>query len=251
LTLPRVARQLGACLDQRIVFSMPPLTPTVKKLIAGLLASFVLELLLQNFANINVVGILALDPIHLGPLTLLQLVTYIFIEGPQVMSMLIGLFFMWLILSPFEVTFGSRHTIELMLCGTIAAGLSVIIVALFAPTPGYLFFGSHPIAYAGMAAMTQVVRSGRIMFFGVLPMTSQTLLLVLGGLSLLQFLATKDHLMLAGSLGAMAAGIGYVRYMARAPKPPRRKSSSPPRFRVLRGGGGSGDGDSERPKWLN
>jgi hypothetical protein len=67
------------------------------------------------------------------------------------------------------------------------------------------------------------------------------------------FIASPNHdyLTLVSALSAMAAGIGYVRYMARAPKPPRRKSSSPPRFRVLRGGGGSNDGDSERPKWLN
>jgi membrane associated rhomboid family serine protease len=236
---------------------MPPLTPLVKKLIVGLLAAFVLELVLQNFAGINVIGLLSLDPNNLGLLTPLRLVTYVFIEDPrQVMSMLINLVFMWLILSPFEVTFGSRPTLELALCGTVVAGLTVILVAQLAPVPGYMFFGSHPIAYAGMAAMTQVIRGGRIMFFGVVPMTSQTLLLVLGGLSLLQFLATKDHLMLTGSLGAMAAGIGYVRYMARPPrasKPRRGNDPRGPRFRVLRGGGGgsSSDGDSDRPKWLN
>jgi membrane associated rhomboid family serine protease len=237
---------------------MPPLTPLVKKLIVGLLAAFVLELVLQNFAGINVIGLLSLDPNNLGLLTPLRLVTYVFIEDPrQVMSMLINLVFMWLILSPFEVTFGSRPTLELALCGTVVAGLTVILVAQLAPVPGYMFFGSHPIAYAGMAAMTQVIRGGRIMFFGIVPMTSQTLLLVLGGLSLLQFLATKDHLMLTGSLGAMAAGIGYVRYMARPPRAskPRRSGNDPrgPRFRVLRGGGGgsSSDGDSDRPKWLN
>jgi membrane associated rhomboid family serine protease len=238
---------------------MPPLTPLVKKLIVSLLAAFVLELVLQNFAGINVIGLLSLDPNNLDFLTPLRLVSYVFIEDPrQVMSMLINLVFMWLILSPFEVTFGSRHTLELALCGTVVAGITVIIVALLAPVPGYMFFGSHPIAYAGMAAMTQVIRGGRIMFFGVIPMTSQTLLLVLGGLSLLQFLATKDHLMLTGSLGAMAAGIGYVRYMARPPRAskPRRSGNDPrgPRFRVLRGGGGGGsssDGDSDRPKWLN
>jgi len=237
---------------------MPPLTPLVKKLIVGLLVAFVLELVLQNFAGINVIGLLSLDPNNLGLLTPLRLVTYVFIEDPrQVMSMLINLVFMWLILSPFEVTFGSRPTLELALCGTVVAGLTVILVAQLAPVPGYMFFGSHPIAYAGMAAMTQVIRGGRIMFFGIVPMTSQTLLLVLGGLSLLQFLATKDHLMLTGSLGAMAAGIGYVRYMARPPRAskPRRSGNDPrgPRFRVLRGGGGgsSSDGDSDRPKWLN
>lgn len=230
---------------------MPPLTPFVKKLIVGLLVAFVVELILQNFLGVRVIELLALDPIHLGLLTPLQLVSYVFIEDPRaVFSMLIGLLFMWLILSPFEVTFGSRHTLELALCGTVVAGLTVILFAFVAPMPSYLFFGSHPIAYAGMAAMTQVIRGGRIMFFGVVPMTSQTLLLVLAGLSLLQFLATKDHLMLAGSLGAMAAGIGYVRYMARPPRSSRKKRSPPPRFRVLRGGGG-GDGDNDRPKWLN
>ena len=230
---------------------MPPLTPLVKKLIAGLLVAFVLELILQNFAGVNIIGVLALDPIHLSPLTLVQLVTYVLIEGPQPLAMLIGLLFMWLILSPFEVTFGSRNTLELILCGTIAASITVVLVSQVVPPTQPLFYGSFPIAYAGMAAMTQVVRTGRIMFFGVLPMTSQTLLLVLGGMSLLFFLADKDVPRLVGSLAAMAAGIGYVRYMARRPKPPRRKSSSPPRFRVLRGGGGSGEGDSDRPKWLN
>jgi hypothetical protein len=247
-----LARSENACLDPGIVFSMPPLTPFVKKLIVGLLVAFVVELILQNFVGINVIGLLALDPGHLGVLTPLQLVSYVFIEEPRaVFSMLIGLLFMWLILSPFEVTFGSRHTLELALCGTVVAGLSVILVALLAPPPaGYAFMGSHPIAYAGMAAMTQVIRGGRIMFFGVVPMTSQTLLLVLAGMSLLQFLATTDHLMFAGSIGAMAAGIGYVRYMARPPRASRSKRSTPPRFRVLRGGGG-GDGDNDRPKWLN
>lgn len=250
---PVLAPVRGACLDQLTVFSMPPLTPLVKKLVIGLLVAFVLELILLNFLNINVLGLLALWPNDLGPLTLIQLVTYVLVEGPNPpIMMLIGLFFMWLILSPFEVTFGSRHTLELVLCGTVGASLAVVLVAQIAPDPRP-FLGSHPIAYAGMAAMTQVVPTGRIMFFGVLPMTPKTLLLLLGGLSILQYLFDKNHLMLVGSLSAMAAGIGYVRYMARAPRP--RKRSSPPRFRVLRGGGGGGgggnDGDSDRPKWLN
>ena len=229
---------------------MPPLTPVVKKLIVGLLVAFVLELVLLNFVRLDVIALLALhpQPSDLGPLTLLQLVSYVFIEDPrQVMGMLIGLLFMWLILSPFEVTFGSRPTLELALCGTLAAGLAAILISLVAPSPGLVLLGSYPIAFAGMAAMTRVVRSGRIMFFGVVPMTSQTLLIVLVGLSLLYYLADQNQVRLAGSLGAMGAGIGYVRYMARAPRPSRGKRSGPPRFRVLRGGGGDGD----RPKWLN
>jgi hypothetical protein len=244
------------------VFSTPPLTPVVKKLIITLFSAFVLELLLQNFAGFEIVHVLALDPVHLGPTSIFQLFTYVLIEDPRgVMSMLIGLFFMWLILSPFEATFGRRHTLELVTAGTLGSALAVILVALIAPITPYLLFGSYPIAYAGMAAMTQVMRGGRMMFFGVVPMTSRQLLLVLVGLSVLQFLASKDHLMLAGSLGAMLAGAGYVKYMARPPRPSQPKRTSASHLRVLRGGGTGGargtrgdgdpDSDSDRPKWLN
>ncbi len=232
------------------MFSFPPLTPFVKKLIITLLAAFVLELLLKNFAGVDVIGLLALDPVHLGPQTLLQLVSYVLIEDPRAgMSMLIGLLFMWLILSPFEASFGPRRTLALALCGVLGAGLAAILGAAVAPIPGYLYLGSQAIAYAGMAAMAQVMRRGRMMFFGVLPLTSAQLLLVLVGICVLDFLASKDHIRLTGSLGAILAGIGYARYLSRPARPSQPKRSTGPRFRVLRGGGGAADGD--RPKWLN
>ncbi|HKU42541.1 MAG TPA: hypothetical protein VJR89_30495 [Polyangiales bacterium] len=234
------------------MFSTPPLTPLVKKLIIGLLVAFVLELILLNFAHINVIALFGLDPVGLGPLTLVQLASHVLLEYPQQGQwVLINLVFMWLILSPFEVTFGSKPTLQLIGWGILAAAVAVIVVGLIAgtPVPGYRYVGSSAITYVGLAAMTQVVRSGRIMFFGVLPMTPRQLLLVVAGFALLNFLITTDYLALAGSIAAIAAGVGYVRYMARAPRPPRGKRSAPPRFRVLRGGGGDGEGD--RPKWLN
>ena len=220
-------------------------------MIVTLLVAFVLELVLRNFAGIDVIMLLALDPVHLGPATLIQLFSYPFIEQPNaVMSMLIGLLFMWLIMSPFEASFGARRTLELSLFGVLGAGTAAIVAAQIVPIEGYRFLGSHPIAYAGMSAMATVMKRGRIMFFGAIPMTSQQLIWLLAGLSLLQFLASKDHVMLAGSLGAIGAGIGYVRYMSRTPRAPRKARNSSPRLRVVRGGGESSD-PNDRPKWLN
>jgi membrane associated rhomboid family serine protease len=243
------------------VFSAPPLTPVVKKLIITLFAAFVLELLLQNFTRLNVVSYLALDPVNPNLLLLLlQLQSYALIEDPHAVgSLLIGLVFMWLIMSPFEAAFGRRHTLELIALGTLGGSLATVLAAQVAPIEGYRLYGSHTIAYAGMAAMTQVMGGGRrMLFFGVIPMTSRQLLLVLAGFSLLQYLATKDHLALASSLGAMLAGGGYVKYMARAPRPSVPKRPNTTRFRVVRGGGGGSrssdsdrDSDSDRPKWLN
>ena len=232
------------------MFSFPPLTPVVKRLIIALFAAFVLELIFENFAGLHVIQLLALDPVNLGLGSIPQMVTYVFVEDPRgVGSMLIGLLFMWLIMSPFEATFGKRHTLELALAGTLGASVAVVLAAFVAPITPYLFFGSYPIAYAGMAAMTQVMRGGRMLFFGVVPMTSRQLLWVLAGFSVLQYLASRDHLMLVGSLGAILAGIGYVKYMARPPRPSRPKRTSS--LRVLRGGGMGRGGDSDRPKWLN
>ena len=240
------------------MFSAPPLTPVVKKLIITLFSAFVLELLLQNFAQVPVIELLSLDPANLGPGSLVQIFSYVLIEDPRaVLSMLIGLLFMWLIMSPFESAFGRRHTLELIAVGTLGGGLAAIAIAQILPIPGWRLLGSHTIAYAGMAAMTQVMGGRSMLFFGVVPMTSRQLLLVLVGLSLVQYLASKDHLMLVSSLGAMLAGGGYVKYMARAPRPQPPKRPGATRFRVVRGGGGSsggrgsGGGDSDRPKWLN
>jgi membrane associated rhomboid family serine protease len=233
------------------VFQFPPLTPVVKKLIITLFCAFVLELLLENFAGIPVIKTLAFDPSDLSPLSVLQLFSYVLIQNPrEVMGLLLDLFFMWLIISPFESAFGRKHTIELAVAGTLGGSLAALIVALLAPIPGWMLLGSHTIAYAGMAAMAQVMGGGRkILLFGVVPMTSRQLLLVLVGFSLLSFLATRDHLMLASSLGAMLAGLGYVKYMSRAPRPSARSKRPSTRFRVVRGGGGRDD--SDRPKWLN
>jgi membrane associated rhomboid family serine protease len=235
------------------VFSAPPLTPLVKKLIITLLVAFVTELMLQNFGGLDVIGLLALDPVHLSLATPVQVLSYVLIEDPRaVMGMLIGLVFMWLILSPFESSFGARRTLELALCGVIGAALATILAAQLMPITPYQYLGSRPVAYAGMAAMARVMQRGRMLFFGVVPMTSSQLLLVLVGLSLLEFLASKDHIMLAGSLGAMAAGMGYVRFMSRTPRKPGTRRPSSSRLRMVRGGAESAPpGPSDPPKWLN
>lgn len=240
------------------MFSFPPLTPVVKQLIITLFSAFVLELLLENFAHIPVIATLSFDPTNLGPLSLLQLFSYVLIQNPrEVMALLLDLLFLWLIVSPFESAFGRRHTLELMAAGTLAGSLTVLLVAQVAPIPGWMLLGSHTMAYAGMTAMAQVMGAGRkILLFGVVPMSSRQLLLVLVGFSFLSFLASRDHLMLASSLGAMLAGIGYIKYMSRAPRPSTRSKRPATRFRVVRGGSdprsdSRGRDDSDRPKWLN
>lgn len=81
-------------------------------------------------------------------------------------------------------------------------------------------------------------------------MTSNQLLWLLVGFSVLMFLATKNTAMLVGSLGAIAAGVGFVRWM-RGPGARRRttrKRGPFHRFKVIEGGDDTGD---KKPRWLN
>ena len=229
-------------------FVLPRLTNFVKKLIITLMCAFVAELLLENFAGFPVISLLALNPSVTGIHTLWQLVTYVLVEPPQaVFSMLIGLLFLWWILSPFEMSYGARRTAQLSLAGTLAASLAALLVGAAVPSAGGLLMGSHPISYAGIAAMAELARGRQMSIFGVVSMTTNQLLLVLCGISVLLFLATKNLVVLAGSLAAIGAGVWFVRWMRRPraqKKPPKRKR--PSGFKVIEGGR-----DEERPKWLN
>lgn len=235
-----------------VQFATPPLTPFVKRLIITLATAFVLELVLTNFMGVPVVQLLALWPSALGVHTLWQLLTYVLVEPPQAVgSVLIGLVFMWLIVSPFELRFGSRRTLELTLLATLAASLASVGVGLIASESPPLF-GSNPIAYAGMAAMARSIGGGgRLSLFGVANVTPNQLLGLLAGLSFIMFLASRDHTQLVASLAALAAGVGYVEWMRKGPS--MFKRSPKVRRGALRvvAGGREGGRDSDRPKWLN
>lgn len=242
----------------RFQFAFPRLTPLVKKLIITLLGAYVLELILMNFVGVPVFSLFALTPANFGIQTLWQLFTYVLVEPPSaVFSMLIGLLFLWLIISPFEVAYGPRRTMQLCITGVLSAGLLGLLVGVLVPNPALvtgpaILFGSGPIAYAGISAMAMTVRSGRLSFFGVFPMTGQQLLMLIAGISLLMYLASGNHVMFAGSLGAIAGGVGFIRWMRRPRNPggsqPKRKRG-PSGFRVV--DGGLSDEPRDPSKWLN
>lgn len=232
-------------------FAFPPLTRWVKRLIVALLTAFVVELVLMNFFDTPVFGLLALSTSTLGPQTFWQIFTYVLVDDPSgVISMLVGLLFIWLIVSPFELAFGPVRTLQLFAVGIISASIPAAIIGLFGPlfpsAPNVLF-GSFPISYAAIAALAIMARGRRLSFFGVWSMTAKQLLLLMAGLSLLIFLATKNLAMLIGSLGSLGGGGWFAMWINR-PNPrvkPRRSGSW---LKSIKGGR---EDESGPPKWIN
>ena len=232
-------------------FVFPRLTGFVRKLVIGLLSAFVAQLLL-NFVGMPVSQWFALHASELGLPTLWQLVSYVAVEPTTpagVISTLVSLLFIWLIVAPFELSYGARRTAELCLTGTLAAGAAAVLTAQLVPayTQGPLY-GAGPITYAGIAAMAVTLRGGRLALFGVWSMTPRQLLALLVGFSVLMFLADRNLVRLAAALTSIAAGVAYVRWMQRPRIRKRGRSARRPPFQVLQGGAAK---DDDRPRYLN
>ena len=233
------------------MFRFPPLTPLVKKLLIALFAAWIVQILLQNWAGVPTLALLALNTGSLGIHTLWQLGTHVFAfpTGPQaVVSMLLSLVFLWWMLAPFEQRFGQKRTIQLCVVSALSAALLGLLAGLVAPNPSPLF-GAQAIILGTIAAFAWSYRGqGRMSFFGVIDMKPVHIIYLVLAFSLLMFLISGDAVALAADLGAVGGGMGFIEWLRRPPKRRRRRVKRGQRkssFDVVEGG------RADEPRWLN
>lgn len=224
---------------------VPRLTQVVKKLLIGLVACYVIELVCLNVLGVDVVSPLALSPA--APLPW-QLVTHVLVDQPGApLFFLLGLLFLWWALSPFEQGFGPVRTLQLCLAAAIGAAIPAILLAQVV-AKSFPLLGSQPLWFGGIAASAELARGRRMALFGLGSMTSQQFLGLVVGISVLMYLASLNHTQLVADLGAVGAGVAFVRWMRR-PRTPRAgklRPRSAPNLRVI-----DGEREDDKPKWLN
>ena len=237
------------------MFRLPRLTPFVKKLLIGLFGAFIGSVVLENWLDVPVGRLLALQTADLGWPTLWQVITYPAYYPPQaVVSLLLSLVFLWWMLAPFEERYGARRTLQLTLTAILSGGLAVLLMGLLGfGQPNEVLFGSNVVILAAIAAFVWPMRHQRtpISVFGVLPMRPIHLLYGIVGLSFLFFLANRHAAQFVADLGAIAGGIGFVDWMTK----PRSRGGSrgggnktkKRKFDVIQGGIHPDD----KPRWLN
>lgn len=234
-------------------FQFPRLTPTVKKLLIGIAAAFVVVAVVQNLAGYPLFGWLALDPNHTFlPALAWQPFTYWFVESPTpdaIFRLALTLLFVYFFLSPFEESFGAKRTIQLTAIGVLSAAVAAIALG-FTGLPGRLIAGPDPIALAAFGAFPVIAGNREILFMFVIPMKVWTAILIGLGFSALLAVTAHDPYIFATYAAALGGGVAFAKWMTR-PRTPKRKS--PPRrrggpdLRVVRGG----SADDDRPRWLN
>jgi len=239
------------------VFRFPPLMPFTKALLIALSATFVTAVLLTRVAGIPVVELLALLP-GVGLHTAWQIFTYPLVGEPSsggVISLLISIVFLWLMMAPFEARYGARHALQLCVVSTLASAFVFVPAALF--LPAHPLVGPSPLFLGVIGAMAAGVPSdARLSFFGVLPMTPKTMVLVFLGFTVLMNIADGNFAAVPADAAAIGAGILFMRWHvlrpARARRPKKPANGRPKRahgFRVIQGG--NDEDDDDRPRYLN
>ena len=240
------------------MFAFPPLTPLVKKLLIACGAMFVLEVLLEYGAHLPVPEFLALSPGTLGPSLLWQVFTWPLVQVPtpgSQWSFLINLVFFWLIVSPFELRFGERRTIQALLASCVGSGLLALLVGVVSSAvfhiPVGVLFGLQSLVFGVLVAMVTAMRTGQISLFGVIPMRAWHAVAFTLGLSALNFVMTHDPVPFAGDAGAVLGGYLFGRWLVSPRTPKMRKSPPKAGLRMVKGGRADHDDPAGPPKWLN
>jgi len=226
------------------MFRFPPLTPVVKVWLATTLAAMIGLMIGHNFLGQHTLFTKLALSSGLSIETLWQIFTYPLAQEPNPQGLtgyLISAVFFWLVVSPYELQWGRRMLIQLLVTITLGAALSGVAVGLFFQG-GVSGFGPHVLGV--IAAYAWAIRHrGQLSFFGVLPMKAVHLIGLCVFLSLLQFLAHPDVVRFSADLGAVGMGILFMWRLER--RPPSRKKDKKKRssshLQVIDGG----------KRWLN
>lgn len=239
----------------RLQLGIPPLTRWVKVILSVVFATFVLELITDNWTNISLYAwlSLAVDEWPVG--SPWQVITYALVAPPvpaSVTRVLIDLFFLWLILAPVESTLGGKNLITLSLSATVIGALSALLIGTSIASHQVLS-GTQAMSLAGISALAMSIRSSEIALFGVFRMRPMHIVYITLGFIFLIFLASRDLVMLTSSVIATLWGIGFVKFIQRRHKPKEAKKGRSIKqsdvrinwddFRVIQGG----RSDSNKP----
>ncbi|MCC6875629.1 MAG: rhomboid family intramembrane serine protease [Sandaracinaceae bacterium] len=243
----------------------PTLTPVVKRLLIALVACFVAQVGLERYAEVPIVRWLALSPapsIGWAWQWLTQVLVYPSGGGDSLLGFVVSLFFLYVMLSPFEERYGGARTAQLALAGTAGASVASMLLAVVLRLLGLRMgpvAGADALVLAALGAFAASVRDGRVLFLFAVPMKTWHLIALGLGLAVLRTFSTGDPSVLATYAGAIVAGLLFVKWMLRPRRPEKKKTDAParkpratgPQLRVIRGGGETEPDDDDRPRWLN
>lgn len=242
------------------MFQFPPLTPLVKKISLAVGISTVLVLLLDRLFGLTwLLPALVLSRHGTGQLGtpiawLWQVFTHAFVYPPeQLFGAVLGLLFFWYMGAPFEIRFGARTLLKLLIVSVLASAVGGIMAMVLLPGQwgaGAVWGVSALLigVITGIAASSTL--SAQVSFFGLFQMTQKALLISFAVAIVLFGIADGNYVAIVAQFAAGFAAYFYMKALLtpRAPKPKKKKARRAHNLSVIEGGV---DDDDDMPKWLN
>ncbi len=174
-------------------------------LIGITVCSFLIQLTMPTFLGALILRPQALAQEH----AVWQLVTYLFLHA-DMWHLLFNMLMLFLFGSRVERELGSSEFLSLYLsCGMIAGIFSTVLALMSATNIAIL--GSSGAVY-GILLAYAVLNPREIVTFWFIPMRSTTMVLILGGLSLIfQLSGSRSHIAHLTHIGGLAAAFLYLR----------------------------------------
>jgi hypothetical protein len=220
----------------------PPLTPLTLRVLVTLFVAFAGLALAESATSLPLSALLALDTRSLGLHTVWQTLAWPFVvpfHGGAILDLALALFFLYLVLAPYDARFGWRRSLALLALCTVGATLGAIggdtLFALVFSGPASPLSGSGPLAWGLLVGGLFGVPGERVLLFGRFEAKRWQLLIGVLLFTLFPLLQTRGALSpnFFASWGAVGTALLHARWRNRPRTPAAPRTA---KLRVIRGG---------------
>ena len=220
----------------------PPLTPLTLRVLVTLFVAFAGLALAESATSLPLAAVLALDTRALGVHTAWQSLAWPFVvpfHGGAILDLALALFFLYLVLAPYDVRYGTRRALALLGLCVVGATLGALggdaLYALAFSNPVSPLHGTGPLAWGVLVGGLFGATGERILLLGRYEAKRWQLLLGVLLFTLFPLLQTRGAQSPAffATWGAVATAILHARWQHRA-RTPRKPPAT--KLRVIRGG---------------
>jgi membrane associated rhomboid family serine protease len=220
----------------------PPLTPLTLRVLLTLFVAFAGLALAESLTSLPLSALLALDTRSLGLHTAWQALAWPFVvpfHGGAILDLALALFFLYLVLAPYDARYGTRRTLALLALCWVGATLGALggdsLFALVFSMPVSPLHGTAPLAWGLLVGGLFGAPGDRILLFGRYDAKRWQLLLGVLLFTLFPLLQTRGALspQFFASWGAVGTAVLHARWQHRARTP---RTPPPAKLRVIRGG---------------
>jgi membrane associated rhomboid family serine protease len=184
------------------------MTPAVKNLILANVAVFVGQMLLPQFINAHIFGLVPRAVV--GSFSIWQLVTYMFLHG-DFWHIFFNMFILWMFGIRLEGTWGTQEFLKYYFLTGVAAGVANVFWNFGSPIPT---IGASGAVYGLLAAYALFYPEEPIYLYFLFPIKAKYLVLIF---AVIEFLSaySQDGIAHIAHLGGMVAGFFYIKHRYR------------------------------------